>query len=153
MERVEKITKRFELDLSQGIDVERGAILLAISRSREEEALLKELLGSVGLRSCVFEIGGINDELRPKLGIQTVTTCLKHGVIRQVKSDVHAVIHAVLEAERGLLMDAPLSSSLLLKVAVVSDGRWVAVCMFGESAFHVLTNHRRIGLGVMHLGD
>ncbi|MBC7332712.1 MAG: HutP family protein, partial [Synergistetes bacterium] len=47
----------------------------------------------------------------------------------------------------------PLSNSLLLKVAVVSDGRWIAVCMFGESAFHVLTNHRRIGLGVMHLGD
>ncbi|MDK2872147.1 MAG: hypothetical protein PWQ16_1499 [bacterium] len=150
---VKTLGKTIKLDISEGIDVERGAVLLAISKSREEEALIKGVLSSLGLRACVFEIGGINDELRPKLGIQTVTNCLKHGVIRQVKSDVHAVIHAVLEAERGLLMDAPLSSSLLLKVAVVSDGRWVAVCMFGESAFHVLTNHRRIGLGVMHLGD
>ncbi|MBC7332696.1 MAG: hypothetical protein H5T91_09805, partial [Synergistetes bacterium] len=111
------------IDFSQSIDVERGAILLAISRSREEESFIKELLSGLGFKACVFEIGGINDELRPRLGIQTVTTCLKHGVIRQVKSDVHAVIHAVLEAERGLLMDVPLSNSLLLKVAVVSDGR------------------------------
>ncbi|MCS7234174.1 MAG: HutP family protein [Synergistetes bacterium] len=148
-----EVSKTQDIWFFQNIDVERAAVLLAISRTREEEAFIKELLSNLGLKACVFEIGGINDELRPKLGIQTVTTCLKHGVIRQVKSDVHAVIHAVLEAERGLLMDAPLSSSLLLKVSVVSNGKWLAVCMFGESAFHVLTNHRRIGLGVMHLGD
>jgi len=137
-------------DVTENIDVERAAIWLATSRSEEEE-IVKRALKKVGLKFCAFEIGGMNDDLRRKLAVQVVGACLKHGVIREVKSEVHAVIHAVLEAQRGLLADAPLSSSLLLKIAVVNDGQWVGVCMFGESAFHLLTNHRRIGLGVMHL--
>lgn len=139
-------------DVSNGIDPERAAMLLAISRTREEEEAIKKVLARTKLfKFSVTEIGGMNDTLRSRLAPQIVGACVNQGVIDRAPSQVHALMHAVLEAERGLCMDAPLSGSLALKIAVVTDGSWVAVAMFGDSAFHVLTNHRRAGLGVMHI--
>lgn len=139
-------------DISDGIDPERAAMLLAISRTREEEEVIKKVLARTKLfKFSVTEIGGMNDALRGKVAPQIVGACVNQAVIDRTPSQVHALMHALLEAERGLCMDAPLSGSLALKIAVVTDGSWVAVAMFGDSAFHVLTNHRRAGLGVMHL--
>ena len=139
-------------DISNGIDPERAAMLLALTRNREEEEAAKAALSRVqGLKFAVTEIGGMTDSLRSKITPQVLGACLNQGVIRKSSNHVHALIHAVLEAQRGLTMDVPMSCSMSLKIAVVRTSGWIVVAIFGQSAFHVLTNHRRAGLGVMHL--
>ncbi|WP_339064025.1 HutP family protein [Tepidibacillus marianensis] len=50
-----------------------------------------------------------------------------------------------------MLVNVSSSVSLAVKVAVVRDHHWIAVAMYGLSAIHPITNHHRIGLGIMHL--
>ncbi|MGE5485431.1 MAG: HutP family protein [Ignavibacteriales bacterium] len=139
-------------DLSGGIDPERAAMLLALSRTREEEDNIKGVLARIGgFRFAVTEVGGMSETLRSKIAPQVIGASLSNGVIRKCPADTHALLHAILEAERGLLMDAPMSGSMSMKIAVVAHGNWIIVGMFGHSAYHVLTNHRRAGLGAMHL--
>ncbi|MCR4399047.1 MAG: HutP family protein [Firmicutes bacterium] len=145
-------TLKVTFDVSNGIDAERAAMLLALTRTREEEEAAKSVLSQVGdLKFAVTEIGGMSDVLRSKIAPQVVGASLSQGVIRKCSTDTHALLHAVIEAERGLLMDAPMSGSMSMKIAVVRQGIWIVVAIFGHSAFHVLTNHRRAGLGVMHV--
>ncbi|NPV69431.1 MAG: HutP family protein [Firmicutes bacterium] len=143
---------KVSFDVAGGIDAERAAMLLALTRTREEEDEVKRILSKVrGLKFAVTELGGMSDALRSKIGPQVVGACLSQEVIRKRSSDTHALLHALIEAERGLLTDAPMSASMSMKIAVVRQGSWIVCAIFGHSAFHVLTNHRRAGLGAMHL--
>lgn len=135
------------------LDVERASMYLALARSQEEEEELKEVLRNHGFRVAVFEIGGLADELRQKMVGKLIGAALNNGVIRKSPDEVHALMHATVEAERGLLLDVHRTTSLALKVVAVRRDLWLAVAMFGESAIHVLTNHRRAGLGVMHVSN
>ncbi|HHV78438.1 MAG TPA: HutP family protein [Firmicutes bacterium] len=125
-------------------------MMLALTRTREEEEAVKQVLSRLRVRFAVTEIGGITENLRSKIAPQVIGACLSQGVIRKCPSHTHALLHAILEAERGLMMDASMSGSMSLKIAVTTHGSWIAVAIFGQSAFHVLTNHRRAGLGTMH---
>jgi hut operon positive regulator len=42
-------------------------------------------------------------------------------------------------------------NSLALKIGIAARDEWLAVAISGRSALHVVTNHWRAGLGVMHL--
>lgn len=145
---------RITLVVSQDIDPERAAMLLAWTSTREQEENIKEVLSRVpGLRFAVTEIGGINEDLRTRILPQVVGACLSRRVIDKRPLHIHALLHALMEAQRGLMTDAPLSGSMSLKIATAVRGSWIAVAIFGESAFHVMTNHRRAGLGVMHFAE
>ncbi|MBT9133689.1 MAG: hypothetical protein DDT38_00412 [Firmicutes bacterium] len=134
-----------------GIDVERAAMLLAMSRSLAEEEHVKRQLSEVkGLRMAVTEVGGYVDQIQRKMGNNLLGSALESRVIERKSSQVHALLHALLEAKRGVMMDVPSNASLALKISVVAKDDWLAVAIFGQSAMHVLTNHRRAGLGVMH---
>ncbi|MDP3488349.1 MAG: HutP family protein [Bacillota bacterium] len=135
----------------EDIDVERAAMLLAMSRSMaEEDHIKRSLLLVPGLRLAVSEVGGNSDQIQKKVNLTLLGTAIDKGVISRHPGQVHALLHAILEAKRGVMMDVPTDASLALKLAVVVKGEWLAVAIFGQSAMHVLTNHRRAGLGVMH---
>lgn len=142
------------LDISPAIEPERAAMLLAWTSTREQEEIIKQVLSRIpGLRFAVTEIGGMNEDLRTRILPQVVGACINRHVIERRPSHIHALLHALIEAERGLMSDAPISGSMSMKIAVAVRGAWLAVAIFGESAFHVITNHKRAGLGVMHFSN
>lgn len=150
----QEIELKVEFNVSDGIDPERAAMLLALTRSREEEEKVKSMLAEMaGMRFAVTEIGGVSDSLRSKIAPRVIGACLKQGVIGNTSSQIHALLHAILEASRGIFLEMPMSSSMSLKIAVVRHKKWIAAAIFGDSALHMLTNHRRAGLGVMHVDE
>jgi hut operon positive regulator len=145
---VNNLTVLFNLE---DIEAERAAMLLSISRTPQEEEEIKKKLRKIpGIRFAVTEIGGVSEQIHSKISAKLLGTALNNGVITKDPGEVHALMHAALEAERGVMLDIPKNASLALKVTVVAKDGWLAVAIFGQSAMHVLTNHWRAGLGVMH---
>ena len=127
------------------------AILTAIS-SREEEEKFKDLVADMpGIKVAVTFIAGLRSEVGKTFVKSVVNSALQANVVRKTSSGVHAVIHAAIDASQGLLFNSLAETSVKFKVAVVSNKDWVAVAVYGESAFHPETNHERMGLGIMHI--
>ncbi|CAH2603676.1 Hut operon positive regulatory protein [Rhodovastum atsumiense] len=127
------------------------AIMAAISSREEEDAIKKLVQEEKRVRLAVTFITGVRTHVT-QVFVKSIVACALQGqVIRHAHNEIHAVIHAGLECLKGVSADVTAESSLKLKVAVASDGRWVVVACHGESAFHPLTNHERMGFGVMHL--
>jgi hut operon positive regulator len=127
------------------------AIMAAIS-SRGEEDVFKDMLSAMpGIKLAVTFIAGLRTEVGKTFIKSIVNSALQANVVAKTSSGVHAVIHASIEASQGLLFNSLAETSVKYKVAIVSNGRWVAVAVYGESAFLPETNHERMGFGVMHL--
>jgi hut operon positive regulator len=139
----------FEVD---NLSVARAAILLSMSRTRKEEDEIKDAIISQGMRCCVTEAGGVQENFKSKMVRNTLGMALANNVIVKNYQNVHALMHAVLEAETALLLNADLISSIAVKIAVVRDDEWICVSIFGDCAMHMVCHHERSGLGVMHLG-
>jgi hut operon positive regulator len=126
-------------------------LCLLLASSREEEARLKQTLERTGLYKCaVTEVGAKLAGFKQKVVGSVVAAALDCGVVSRTPHHVHALIHAAHEACQPFL-DSALVEDLGVKVAIVRDSRWVVVAMFGECAAHHLTDHKQVGLGVMHM--
>ncbi len=126
--------------------------MLAAMTSREEEETLKALVAEkhTNIKLAVTFIYGKRNKIMDTITKSAVGCALQNNIVRANGIDIHAVMHATLEAIGGItnhLIDA----SLKLKMSIVSDGNWVAVALYGDSAIHPLTNHERAGLGIMNL--
>lgn len=132
--------------------VGKSALLLALANTREEESEIKTYLKTkYGYETFVIEIGGILKDINNRVVKSVLNAALNAGVIEKKTAHVHPLIHATVEAERGMMLQVPYESSFRMKVAVVVGQEWLAVAMFGESALHILSAHERVGLGVMHI--
>jgi len=132
-----------------------AAMLLALTRSMNDEDLVKSMVGKRGYRYVVTEVGGRSTlaEFQERTTKAVMGACLNSGMVKKTPPHIHALLHALEEAKRGVLVNASSSTSLAMKIAIVRDNQWVAVAMFGDSAIHPITNHERAGMGVMHLSD
>jgi len=129
-----------------------AAMLLSLTSTIKGEEKIKSLIRSEGLKMAVTEVGGKNSgEFQDKVTRAVMGGCLNNGIIEKTTASIHALLHAVEEAKKGVLINASTSASLALKVAVVRDEQWIAVAIYGQSAIHPITNHHRAGLGMMHL--
>jgi len=130
-----------------------AAMLLALTRTMADEDDIKQLVGNKGYRFVVTEVGGKSSfaEFQEKTTRAVMGACLNNGLIKKNVANMHALLHAVEEAKRGILVNASTNTSIAAKIAIVRDSNWIAVAIFGESAIHPMTNHERAGLGVMHL--
>jgi len=130
-----------------------AAMLLATTGTMADEDYMKQLVGKKGYRFVVTEIGGKSSfaEFQEKTTRAVMGACLNNGLIKKTVVSMHALLHAVEEAKRGVLVNASTNTSIAAKIAIVRDSNWIAVAIFGESAIHPMTNHERAGLGVMHL--
>lgn len=129
------------------------SLMLALTKTLEEENNLKKKYREDNLKFAVTEIGGKSsgNELQEKINKAVVGACLNENIIDKTTANLHAVLHATEEAKKCILMNAYSTVSVALKVAIVRDGNWIAVAMFGESSIHPLTGHERCGLGIMHI--
>lgn len=141
--------------MSQSIrSVATAAMLLALTRTMDDEAAAKKLLTEQGYKFVVTEVGGksLMGDFQERATKAVLGAALNTGIISKSPTNYHALLHATDEAKRGILVNVASSCSLAVKIAIVRDESWIAVALFGESAIHPLTNHERAGLGVMHLG-
>lgn len=83
---------------------------------------------------------------------RVIGAALNSGLIAKTSTNIHALLHATEEAKKSMMVNVSSSVSIAVKIAIVKDKEWIAVALYGESAIHPLTNHERVGLGVMHLG-
>lgn len=132
-----------------------AAMLLALTRSMNDEEWAKKMVAQRGFRYVVTEVGGRSTlaEFQERTTKAVMGACLNSGLVKKTTPQIHALLHALEEAKRGVLVNASSSTSLAMKIAVVRDSSWIAVAMFGDSAIHPITNHERAGMGVMHLSD
>lgn len=134
--------------------VATAAMLLALTRTMDDEEHAKRMLADEEYQFVVTEVGGKSSlaEFQEKTTKAVIGAALNSGLITKSATNFHALLHAADEAKRGILVNVA-STSLAVKIAIVRDRSWIAVALFGESALHPLTNHERAGLGVMHLGN
>lgn len=135
--------------------VATAAMLLALTRTMQDEETVKQLLIEQGYKCVVTEVGGKSDrdDFQDRSTRAVIGAALNSGIISKSPTNYHALLHATEEAKRGILVNVASSSSLAVKIGIVRDAKWIAVALFGESALHPVTNHERAGLGVMHLGS
>lgn len=130
----------------------KAALLLAMADTRPEESEIKAYLkNTYGYETFVIEIGGILKDIRNRVVKSVLNAALNAGAIEKKTAHIHPLIHATVEAERGMMLHVPSESSFRMKVAVVISSEWLAVAMYGESALHILSAHERVGLGIMHI--
>ena len=134
------------------ITVGRAAMLLALTASREEEEKIKgQIEQEKGYRCAVTEVGGKVNDFKEKITNAVIGAALNCGVIEKDSRQVHALLHATMEAENGMLFGSAIGLNLAVKVGIASDNEWIAVALFGQSGAHFLTSHERAGFGLMHL--
>lgn len=131
----------------------RKALLLAMTPTREEENSVKQAIASQDCRCVATEVGGnSNDEdFQSKTMRAVIGAALNESVIEKDARAIHALIHATEEAKKGVIINTSSATSLSVKIAIVSDGKWIAVAFYGESSIHMFTCHERCGMGIMHL--
>lgn len=125
--------------------------MLALTSSQEEEEALKAQFAAEGFLCAVTGTGGNIDDMKTKINSAVIGAALNNNVINKQPEELHAIIHAAQEAKQGMMMSVPTSANLAVKIAIVRCRNWVAVAIYGHSAMHILTNHERAGLGVMHI--
>ncbi|WP_164730898.1 HutP family protein [Anoxybacter fermentans] len=134
------------------MQVGKAAMLLALTSNRQEEVEIKTYLKErYNYDTVVTEVGGVLRDIKGRVVKSVVSAAINAGILEKKSNHIHPLIHATLEAERGMMFDLPTQSSIVMKVAIVVGDKWLAVAMYGESAIHVLSNHERAGLGIMHL--
>lgn len=141
------------LNSTEKPSLERAALLLAMTETREKENELKQWMLSQKINCAVTEIGGTVATLQPtgKLTHSVISAAINTGIIRKEAKTIHALVHATAEASRSVFIHTHSNASFALKIALVTDRDWIAVAMFGRSSLHVLSEHYRVGLGYMHL--
>lgn len=130
-----------------------AAMLLALTQTLHDEEHAKRAVTIPGRRFVVTEVGGKScvDDFQEKVNRAVIGASLNAKLIEKLPNEVHAIIHALEEAKKGIMPNISSGAHLALKIAIVRDSRWIAVAMFGKSALHYITNHERAGLGIMHI--
>lgn len=153
--RAESERNAVELNLKIRIDDEnqagRAALLLASTTTSEAESVFKRELASLGWKSVATEVGGLAGDLPQKITRALVGASLNAGVVEKKRNEMHALMHAALEALDGFLAVGMLEASVGAKIAIVRNSRWISVAVMGDTAYHAVAHHERCGLGVMHI--
>lgn len=137
--------------LTDESQVGRAALLLASTTDSREEASLKQQILKSGWRAVATEVGGLAGDLPQKITRAVVGAALNSGVVEKKGGEMHALMHAALEAMNGFISMSLLEASIGAKIGIVRNRLWVAVAVVGDSAYHAVAHHERCGLGVMHL--
>lgn len=137
--------------LSENGDVGRAALYLAMSEDIADERHVKDALSLCGWKAVATEIGGISGNIQLKASRAIVGAALNSGVVRKSPSEMHALMHAAQEAFGHFIPYGLIECSIGAKIAIVRNSQWLAVAVSGDTAYHAIAHHERVGVGVMHL--
>ncbi|MDY6302940.1 MAG: HutP family protein [Succiniclasticum sp.] len=130
-----------------------AAMLLAMTGTMTDEQYLKSYLTSLGYKVAVTEVSGKyrSSAFQSQMIRSVLGAVLNQEVISKNSYDVHAVLHALVDAKKGLFGESGNSSDLEAKIAIARKDTWIAAAIYGRSAIYHLTNHERASLGIMHI--
>lgn len=148
MEKKERREVEVSLDVGK---LGKAALLLSMSSDDEENEIKRKIVERTNYKIGVTRVAGFASEIRRKFAPAILGAALNCNVINKTTPEVHALLHASLEALNSIIHSESLDSSLSLKVSVISDGKWICVGIFGDSAFYPITNHEKSALGIMHI--
>lgn len=148
MEKNERREIEVSLDVGR---IGKAALLLSMSSDDEENEIKRKIIEKTNYKIGVTRVAGFTSEIRKKFAPAILGAALNCNVINKTTPEVHALLHASLEALNSIIHSESLDSSLSLKVSVVSNGKWICVAIFGDSAFYPITNHEKGALGMMHI--
>lgn len=137
-----------EMNLSR---VGKIAMLAALTSELEEAAIKSQIMELENMKLAVTFISGMSRDIRNNFIKALVGCALQNSVIIKKAGQIHAVIHAGLDALNGAMSHTPVEASVKLKVAIASDTKWIGVAIYGDSAFYPVTNHERACMSMMHL--
>ncbi len=140
-----------KLRFTEESQVGRAALLLSCTTDKQTEEELKTKLSTEGWRAVATEVGGVASDLPQKITRALVGAALNAGVVEKKPREMHALMHAALEAINGFISLGTLEASIGAKLAIVRNSSWIAVSMVGDTAYHAVAHHERCGLGVMHI--
>jgi len=140
-----------KLRFTEESQVGRAALLLSCTTDKQSEEDLKSALNAEGWKAVATEVGGIASDLPQKITRALVGAALNAGVVDKRPREMHALMHAALEAINGFISLGTLEASIGAKLAIVRNSNWIAVSMVGDTAYHAVAHHERCGLGVMHI--
>lgn len=130
------------------------AIMLAMSRSKEEEKEMLCRYREMGVRCAVTMISGSNAADRHKTIRSIVGLCLNERIVEKKTEHLHPVAHATHEASIcSRIADTVIGQNICVKAAVVHKDCWFAICFYGSMGMHELTAHKTIGVGIMTIPD
>jgi hut operon positive regulator len=129
------------------------ALIAATSDEKEEESI-KALINAAesDQKIAVTFVSGLTGDIKKNFIKSLIGCAIQNNIIEKKESQIHGIVHAGLDALRGIITDLGTDISLKMKVAIVRDKNWVAVALYGDSAYSAYTNHERASLGVMHMG-
>jgi len=129
----------------ESVDVARAAVEMALSRTREEEATLKETLKRAGIRATAVDIGGDFIGIIRLAVERTMVAAKREGIIRDVHTDEGAVAGATREAMSQITPKA-LGLNAGGKIGISRKDEHIIVAVFlGVGLVHL--NEVAIGLG------
>ena len=141
--------------MNMDLDYNRiGKLALMVAMTDEkEEAVIKEYVKKnySNYKLAVTFVSGRTSEVKNSFLKSIVGCAIQNEIIEKSGKRIHSLVHAGIDALAGITHSAAIEGSLKLKVVLVSDPDWLAVAIYGDSAFYPLTNHERACLGVMHL--
>jgi hut operon positive regulator len=126
------------------------AMLLALS-DEEEERIIKEKFKNSRIKVAVTVIYGLTTQVKENFVKSIIGCAIQNRIIERDSVLAHGVVHAALDSLQGVLHAVPVDASIKMKVGIASDGNWLAVALYGDSALYPLTNHERGALSIMHL--
>lgn len=129
----------------------RVALLLAATLSTEDERLVKEQIQRIGWRSVATEIGGLAGDLPQKVTRSVVGAALNAAIVEKKPDEMHALMHAALEAMNAFMPPSLLEVSVGAKLAIVRNDHWISVAVMGDAAYHAAAHHERCGVGTMNI--
>lgn len=145
------ISLRLNLQVLDESQIGRAALLLAATKDPEDESFLKDELQRIGWRSVATEVGGLAGDIPRKVTRAVVGASLNAGVVEKKPHEMHALMHATLEAMNAFMPTSMLEASIGAKIGIVRNRHWITVAILGDTAFHAVAHHERCGMGVMHI--
>lgn len=132
-------------------DTQSAALLLAMSDSLRLEETVKDFCREKGYRYAVTEWGGEGESFKRNVVKTIIGSALHNGIIDKDSCSGHALLHATEEAAANIGLNGALSRQIAVKIAIVRHERWITVAIYGNFAIYYLTNHKRVGMGTMHI--
>jgi len=127
------------MELYGSKEVARAAIQMCLTRSREEEKLLKEQFQREGIATAAVDFGGEFITSVTKIVERAVVAAKREGVIRDTHPEEGAVAGATREAVSQLVNKA-IGLNVGGKVGIARHEDHISVSLF-------------FGIGMLHLND
>mgnify|MGYP002571464930 FL=1 len=120
------------------------ALLASLCTQEDEDNFRQKLLAEVGF---VF-MTGTSDEIKNKLQRCIIGCAFKHQIITRQESAIFTLCQVSHQALTHALANSINGDRMRIKIALVSNPKWLAVAIYGESVVYQRLSHELTGFSL-----